>query len=722
MIDAVLLRTPQYRSVTMQLTQRAYNAMDAAIDDAQHHAHFDVDVVTRHFLCVDHVTSGTGCMFTLFPDVVRLLYWGIPTLHTRTAAGKMLDAIYSNKDFADLHAKTKYNLMASLAAAYDLLTQQMQTIYENNTLTDVIEQTAAKEAAQQAQAQSQASQSQASQAQSKSQAQARAIDSSVMNDAQGVAQYADKLQAKMQHQSSDSVTVTRRCKDLSAKLTEAQRSAFAQQLDSMDVNDATSGESGGGGAHYDSNSATFDFDASQSQQQATGQSGAGTSASAQQPHSVSDCFATIKTFAKLSAIHNKHNTTSVMIEHIDAQGNKHNIRTLALANGARFIDALDTDGMHGDAYRYATSSSVHAIDATLEVMGALDAGYRAIESETSFGNGAYADMTLGSNIHKVPASMLHTVYAKEFQPMLYTRLAEGMLPNVQHISQSDKGHGPVIICADLSGSTAEPICSGHAHEVGEHNAIYNVPRIALIKALALLFYRKLRADGRTVILLPFTNQPLRYMEVIATDSSVLKQSLAERKRRLALFLSANPNGGTSFNNVLYRVTGLLTNFQEENTLNGADVIYITDGDCSSSTRKHVLHDVQQAHANVRSVFNKDMGSVFDAPAYKFAGVLPQFQKDIVLPDNTRIYGVLVAPDAFYGVPQSPNYDKMRGNWVFPSVHWPKHGETDAPCIFDCVAELGYTSESTLAGLRMLYEEILKRSVYDFEDTDSYVTL
>ena len=738
MIDAILLQTPQYRAVTTKLTSRSYAAMYNALRDAQIHnpqRTGAINTVGIHFLSADHVTSGAGCMLTLFPDVVRLLYWGMPTLHTRTAAGKILDALYSDKEFAALHAKTKHNLMASLAAAYELLMQQASN--NVNTVADAIDQTAATEAAQQVQAQSQPqTPSQQSQQALPTQAQPRALSEDTMRVVQGVANYADSLQNKMAQAASDNAQTSRKCERLNSQLNAAQRNALSQQLASMDASDAASGDMSdganvlGGSQQYDPATTPHTFDAVPQTPRPDAdvkQSGAGTASSDVQMHSTSACMNTIKTFAKLSSVstgrkfHGAEGAEKIVT--VDAHGNPLTMYTHALANGQKFVDALDMDGS-GAAFsaRSYLSNDAYAIDATLTVMGALDAGYRAIEAETSFGNGAYADMTLGANIHKVPASMLHTVYAKEFQPMLYTRLAEGLLPNVQHISQTDKGHGPVIICADLSGSTSDTIRSMHAHETTEHNPINNVARVTLIKALALLFYRKLRQDGRTVILLPFTNQPLRYMEVIATDSPMLKQSLAERKRRLALFLSARPDGGTAFDHVLYRVIGLLSNFQEENILHGADVIYITDGECRSSSRKQALNTVQRVYAATRGNNLKAATDAFDHIAYRCAGVLPQFQKDIVFPDNTRIYGVMVAPESMEGFSQSSNYGKPRCNHVFPAVHWPVHDDNHSPCVFDCVTELGFTADSMFEGLRMLYEEILKRSVYDFEDTDSYVTL
>jgi len=173
----------------------------------------------------------------------------------------------------------------------------------------------------------------------------------------------------------------------------------------------------------------------------------------------------------------------------------------------------------------------------------------ARKNSYAFGRGDKYDIELGNDYTRAVSSEYAYLAMPETIPLFIQKVQRKGLKQYRKREHIAKGHGDVVICLDESGSTkGEPIAWG--------------------KALALTLMEAANRNGQNCAIIRFSGigevQPHYFLQNQFTAEDILA------------FADSFYGGGTEFKGPLLKAVEII----ESNGFRNADLLFLTDGDCS----------------------------------------------------------------------------------------------------------------------------------------------
>ena len=183
----------------------------------------------------------------------------------------------------------------------------------------------------------------------------------------------------------------------------------------------------------------------------------------------------------------------------------------------------------------------------------------------AYGRGETYSLELGNDISRAITSELAMLASPATLPLFLRKYQTRQLKQYRRRTPVHKGMGDIICCLDESGSTRGPLA-------------------ALAKAIAMALLEVAAESHRKFALIHFASREQLQLDLFLPGH----YSLEDRLRAAETFL----DGGTDFEAPMTAAMALL----QEQSFQSADIVFITDGECSvSESFLEELHQEQAAH-------------------------------------------------------------------------------------------------------------------------------
>ena len=183
----------------------------------------------------------------------------------------------------------------------------------------------------------------------------------------------------------------------------------------------------------------------------------------------------------------------------------------------------------------------------------------------AYGRGETYSLELGNNLSRAITSELAMLASPATLPLFLRKYQTRQLKQYRRRTPVHKGMGDIICCLDESGSTRGPLA-------------------ALAKAIAMALLEVAAESHRKFALIHFASREQLQLDLFLPGH----YSLEDRLRAAEIFL----DGGTDFEAPMTAAMALL----EEQSFQSADIVFITDGECSvSESFLEELHQEQATH-------------------------------------------------------------------------------------------------------------------------------
>lgn len=186
----------------------------------------------------------------------------------------------------------------------------------------------------------------------------------------------------------------------------------------------------------------------------------------------------------------------------------------------------------------------------------------------AYGRGEKYSLELGNDLSRALSSEFAMLASPQTAPLFLKKYQQKQLKQYRRREPVHKGHGDIICCLDESGSTrGDPAAWG--------------------KAVALALLDIAASNGRKFALIHFAAY-----DSCRVDLFLPGQYAVEDKMKAAEFFLG---GGTNFERPIQEAIRLMENEEFEN----ADIVFITDGECTLSEEYQAELKRQQAVHNFK---------------------------------------------------------------------------------------------------------------------------